>query len=62
MYNQSYEYSNTELNLYLISKKTKLLQEVLCQLEFVSYCVFLHLSPNLLCLLPHAVLQDNSVW
>lgn len=50
----------TELNLYLISKKTKLLQEVLCHLEFVSDCVLLHLSPDLFGLLGHAVLQVGT--
>lgn len=50
---------NEGLHLYLISKEAKLLQEVLHHLEFVSDCVFLHLSPNLLSLLAHAVLQEE---
>lgn len=48
-----------ELNLYLVSEETELLQEVLHQLEFVSDCVFLHLSSDLLGLLTHAVLQEE---
>ena len=47
------------LILYLVCEESKLLQEVLHQLEFVSDCVFLHLSAKLLGLLAHAVLQEE---
>lgn len=56
----SYIYSALRvLRLYLISEETELLQEVQHQLEFVSDCVFLHLSPDLLGLLAHVVLQEE---
>lgn len=42
---------------YLVCQETELLQEVLHQLEFISDCVFLHLSSELLGLLAHAVLK-----
>lgn len=44
---------------YLIGEESQPLQEVLHQLEFVSDCVFLHLSPDLLSLLGHALLQGG---
>lgn len=53
-------YTVYSFRLYLVSEETELLQEVLHQLEFVSDCVFLHLSPDLLGLLTHAVLQMMS--
>lgn len=43
-------------HLYLIREEAEPQQEVLHQLEFVSHCVFLHLSPDLPGLLAHAVL------
>ncbi len=49
------------LCLYLVSKETEFLQEVLHQLEFVSDRVFLHLSADLLGLLAHAVLQEKKL-
>lgn len=59
----SYIYSALRvLRLYLISEETELLQEVQHQLEFVSDCVFLHLSPDLLGLLAHVVLQEERWW
>lgn len=44
---------------YLIGEESQPLQEVLHQLELVSDGVFLHLSPDLLRLLGHALLQGG---
>lgn len=51
----------THKRTHLVGQEAKLLQEVLCQLEFVSDRVLLNLGPNLLGLLPHAVLQECDI-